>query len=270
MTDFSDKDYFNLYRRVLEYNLKSFIGIYPIRYKIYYGDNILEAKFISGLLKDKKIKFPFKEEKDFLFCFYKELQGYLEIGLPPEGSAVIHAGAYPGDLAILLSDVVGNKGRTIALEPNSENRVYVEKIVNLNKSKVYILPLGLSNRCGKDVLILEKNKSVFKGIHQKCIKDCQTEEIQIITIDALIDKLNLLNQPEIPIFFYMDIEGAEVKAMEGARKTLERGNVAFAIASYHIIDGEQANITLRKMFDKKYYIFDVYPRHLTTVIISDK
>ena len=53
----------------------------------------------------------------------------------------------------------------------------------------------------------------------------------------------------------MDIEGAEIEALEGAVKTIEKHQPNFAIASYHLINGEQTYMALESFFKKINYPF---------------
>ena len=58
------------------------------------------------------------------------------------------------------------------------------------------------------------------------------QNIPVTTIDALVAELHL---PRVD-FIKMDIEGAEPRALKGARKTLKRFRPRLAISSYHAPD----------------------------------
>ena len=62
----------------------------------------------------------------------------------------------------------------------------------------------------------------------------------------------------------MDIEGAEIEAIKGAKEILENNNVNLAIASYHIIDGEPTHFKLRELLSSMGYYTEIgFPAHLT-------
>ena len=54
-------------------------------------------------------------------------------------------------------------------------------------------------------------------------------------------------------FIKMDIEGAELAALEGAIKTLTSNNLQLAIASYHIVDGQQTFMKLEEQLGRLGY-----------------
>jgi hypothetical protein len=62
----------------------------------------------------------------------------------------------------------------------------------------------------------------------------QTRVVQVplTTIDHLVEELNL---PRVD-FIKMDIEGAELKALEGAQRTLAKWWPRLSIAAYHAPD----------------------------------
>lgn len=55
------------------------------------------------------------------------------------------------------------------------------------------------------------------------------EKVPVTTIDKLVKELNL---PRVD-YIKMDIEGAEIRALEGARETLAKFKPRISVASYH-------------------------------------
>lgn len=72
---------------------------------------------------------------------------------------------------------------------------------------------------------------------------------QAITIDSWV-KNNNINRLDL---IKMDIEGAEIEAVEGCVETMKTLKPNFAIASYHIIDGEPTYHKLEAFFKKNKY-----------------
>lgn len=72
---------------------------------------------------------------------------------------------------------------------------------------------------------------------------------QAITIDSWV-KQNNINRLDL---IKMDIEGAEIEAVEGCLETMRTLKPNFAIASYHIINGEPTYIKLEEFFKKNNY-----------------
>jgi hypothetical protein len=63
----------------------------------------------------------------------------------------------------------------------------------------------------------------------------------------------------------MDIEGAEIQAIQGARQLIEQGSAFWSVASYHIVDGEPTTGFIERYFSERGYAVKTdYPQHLTT------
>lgn len=77
----------------------------------------------------------------------------------------------------------------------------------------------------------------------KCVKK------EAVRIDDWVAKNNI----QILDFIKMDIEGAEIEALEGCIQTIEKLKPNFAIASYHIVDGAATYIKVEEFFKKRNY-----------------
>ena len=74
---------------------------------------------------------------------------------------------------------------------------------------------------------------------------------QAITIDSWVEKNNITQLD----FIKMDIEGAEIEALDGCKMIIETLKPDFAIASYHIVNGEQTFIKVEQFFTSMNYPF---------------
>lgn len=69
-----------------------------------------------------------------------------------------------------------------------------------------------------------------------------------ITIDSYLEELKETDN----VFVKMDIEGAEIKAIEGMNKVLDKiKNIKLAVCSYH---NQSDEVNIRKLFDEKFEI----------------
>lgn len=158
--------------------------------------------------------------------------GYLQQYRPVRGDVVVDAGAYSGNFCILASRLVGAQGRVIALEPDAAIREKLaERMRKMRLKNVDIYPFGLWN-CreklqftagseGSGTLLPENNEEATVSV------DC-------IDLDALVEEASLKRLD----FIKMDIEGAELEALEGASDALSVLKPHFAVATYHVRDGE--------------------------------
>ena len=124
-----------------------------------------------------------------------------------EGDVVFDVGAHVGFYTLLGSLLVGRKGRVIAFEPVPENLNYLKQHLEINSvSNVEIVEAAVSDRNGCERLSSGPSSSMWHF-------DAQGElEVQTISLDELM--LNGKLPP--PNLIKMDIEGAEVHALNGS------------------------------------------------------
>jgi len=136
---------------------------------------------------------------------------------------VVDCGAYTGDT---LSEFIRLTGahydRYYALEPSPINAELLRKIVLQKKlNDVYIISKGAWDKQGYFAFIEDTDTS-----HMDFIQN--SEQGNIIETDC-IDNMCKANIS----FIKMDIEGAELMALKGAVKTIQKNKPKLAIAVYH-------------------------------------
>lgn len=194
--------------------------------------------------------------------WWKHLEGYFQRDILKQGSVVIDAGAYPGFFTYLASMKVGENGKVLAMEPCTYNLPILRKILSLNghMDNIEIIENAAYNKEGNYRFISCGERSHLAEMES----DRQGIEVatQTTTIDSIVDERNLW---ERNIIIKMDIEGAEIEAVDGARETIKRNRPSFMIASYHIRDGEKTHVKLERFFRQAGYdVENFYPGHLTT------
>ncbi|MDP3986634.1 MAG: FkbM family methyltransferase [Nanoarchaeota archaeon] len=193
-----------------------------------------------------------------LSTLHNEMGGYFYSRDIMEGDYVLDCGSYNGAFAVYACKKAGPSGFVICIEPDKENAKILEKNLQLNECKNFIIvQKGLWNK--EDTLRFKS-----KGIGAK-ISSKGDVEIKTISIDLLLKKLKI-NIERIN-FIKMDIEGAEIKALEGAESLLSKSKPYIAIASYHILDGKKTFSKIEESLNKFGYkkVETVFPRHLTTI-----
>ncbi len=161
---------------------------------------------------------------------------------------VIDAGANHGHLATFYSKKVGTKGKVYAFEPDKKNITEMKANMALNSD--------MRNIQIQEELIWDKNTqldffeagTVSSSIHYKP-KNAKTILKDAITIDSFYKKEQLQRLD----FIKMDIEGAEIEAMDGLVEVLEKFKPNFAIASYHWVNDEQTYKKIEAFFKAKNY-----------------
>lgn len=164
---------------------------------------------------------------------------------------VIDAGSNCGHLSILFSKIIGKEGIVYAFEPDQFNILKINNNIILNNdlSKNIIIESLLLWNENKLIDFYESgtvgSSAVWIPDKDKCVKK-ESIRIDDWVFNNNIEKLN---------FIKMDIEGAEIEALEGCVQTLRNLSPNFAIASYHIVNGEPTYIQVEEFFKKHNYPF---------------
>lgn len=134
---------------------------------------------------------------------------------------LVDCGAYNGDsIRDFLDKTKGRYDLIYAFEPDPQNVSGLRCFVHEHGlQNVEILPYGTYDRVTE--LYFQSNAGVYSKID-----DDHGTVIQTETID------NVLNSNRVS-FIKMDIEGAEIKALSGGRKSIERYRPILAISAYH-------------------------------------
>ena len=185
--------------------------------------------------------------------------GYLNKYRVNEGDVVVDAGAFVGAFAIYAAKIVGERGKVIAFEPDKVNYSMLLRNIHLNKLS-NIIPLNKGLWSVSTTLKFRSSNGENSSLFFTDNQCCNLTEIDVVSLD---DELRALNIGRLD-FIKMDIEGAEIEAIKGAKEVLGKNEVNLAIASYHIIDGEPTHIKLRKLLlSMDYYTEIGFPAHLT-------
>lgn len=197
---------------------------------------------ISGSIDD----ILFKREY-FLLDLYK----------PRERDVVVDVGAYVGLYSILSSKIVGNDGFVIAIEPEPHTfRLLVENLKLNNLDNLLPLNFALSDQEGEIEFYVPKitSGSSFNLAHLKTqkIKDYATTRVKAKTIDFMV-KNSILRYVDI---MKVDVEGAELSVLRGARNSLEERLIDRLIVEVHkTVNTPEILIEFLKSYG---YIIDAY------------
>jgi len=219
-------------------------------FKVYY-----EKDYFKVIAKD----FSFKSYDNPYYDVLVPLRGYLkEYQLRP-GDAIIDGGAYTGHFSLMASKLVGAKGKVIAFEPDEDNYKTLLSNIKLNKAKnITAVKKGLWSKDDKLVFCSESSKG------SSFCKDGRGSKGLKVPVTSIDSELRRRKVKKLD-FVKMDIEGAEIKAVEGSKEIMKKSKPKMAIASYHVVDGKKTYIALEKLLKKLAYTAKTgFKRHLTT------
>ena len=145
------------------------------------------------------------------------------------GAVVLDCGANIGVFTRLSLD--RGAAKVIAIEPASENIECLRRnfAKEIGDGRVVIYPKGVWDKDDVLTLNVDPHNSAADSflIHRE--GGHEGAKVPLTTIDKLTAELGL----ERVDFIKMDIEGAEVRALNGARSTIARHHPLMALSAYH-------------------------------------
>lgn len=147
------------------------------------------------------------------------------------GDIVLDVGGCWGDTALYFADKVGRDGHVYSFEFIPRNVKVFQCNVDLNpefRSRISLVENPVFSKSNLSVYYLDKGAG--SKVSMKPLKH-MTGTVMTLAIDDFVSR----NQLSKIDFIKMDIEGAELAALEGARKTIQRFKPKLAIAIYHSI-----------------------------------
>ncbi len=202
------------------------VAILELANSAYLGDHTAIAR-VLGRYK------LYIDTRDRGFGSHILLDGYWEIWLTQfcarnvrAGMTAIDVGANFGYYSVLLAELVGEKGKLIAVEPNPHAADFLKRSLDLNgftpRSQVVEMVLGGAGSSSASLFVRDhepKNTTVVSAAFNAEIARQQGGyliEIPSITMDALC------NPHERIDFIKIDAEGAEESIFSAMRETIER------------------------------------------------
>lgn len=140
-----------------------------------------------------------------------------------KGTSVVHAGTYFGDMLSFFSHLVGDQ-KVFAFEPVKLNHRCASKNIDLNNLKnVNLFNMGLSEKSSQLTMrVVNRYGQPCGGSSHIIAKDVNRqsqerfEEITAISLDDVLEGYS----DEISLI-HLDVEGHEINALKGAKKTIE-------------------------------------------------
>ncbi|MDB4860045.1 FkbM family methyltransferase [Alphaproteobacteria bacterium] len=189
------------------------------------------------------------------FDHYQEAQRNRALAQISNWRVALDIGANIGLWARELSNFFDH---TICFEPNSKCIKYLEKNVNINRSKIYNVGVGSENKqmnlftpinsggssfINETVIGFNKDGSKIYGEFSKSVFKQPT---QIVTIDSY----NFNNVD----FIKIDVQGFELEVLQGAFKTLIENNPVICIEE--ILTNLEDSDPIKFLLDLKYEVVD--------------
>jgi FkbM family methyltransferase len=148
------------------------------------------------------------------------------------GFVFIDLGANEGFFSILGARLIGPTGQVIAVEPQARLLPILEQncVINDVAKTVQIVNLAVSDRNGTSTFFLSPDINTgSSGLANRTKYPLPTQQVSLITLSALLDRLHLLNVDLMKI----DIEGYEYEAILGSPVVFQEHRVKTIVLELH-------------------------------------
>uniref|UniRef100_A0A7V3N4B4 FkbM family methyltransferase n=1 Tax=candidate division CPR3 bacterium TaxID=2268181 RepID=A0A7V3N4B4_UNCC3 len=140
-----------------------------------------------------------------------------------KGSVVYDVGAHVGFYTLLASEIVGPEGKVIAFEPVPQNLLFLRRHLQLNGCRnVTIVDAAVCDKEG--IACFDRGPNSSMG---HISKDGDLI-VRLVSLDELVMK----NRIDPPDYIKIDVEGAELLVLKGAKKTLTKYKPELFLATH--------------------------------------
>lgn len=133
------------------------------------------------------------------------------------GDVFVDVGANRGDFTMLASRIVGDAGEVISVEPAPDNVEWLKRTVAANNAgNVRIVQCALWDSEGEGTLHLARKSGWHSLTPADDLPRIGTAAVRLVTLDSLLNELGIDRVDALKI----DVEGAEVEVLRGAKRVL--------------------------------------------------
>lgn len=221
----------------------------------YVKQNEKDFDFVYSRLADEESKRVYRDILNFkisgkisylLSSFCEKENIYREILKLNDNESIVDLGAYDGDTIREFTDFTNGKYNKItALEPDAQN---FKKLIKNTKKMANVTVYNMGAWDKRDTLIFAKKAGRNSRLSSDGIP------VEVTDIDSLVS--------EPVTMIKMDIEGAELKALIGAEKTIKKHLPKLYVCAYH--RNEDLFVLGKKILelDEKYKLYFRHSKYI--------
>ncbi len=222
-----------LYRRLIVFpdldDYECFIGDFAnVQKRFQYDEEISMKKNYNAEKPRYAEKYKFSTDYGFngdVFYYHHGLRfANKAIHKYIKGKDFIDGGAFIGDSALIMHEYLPRKVVSFELAKDCcENYIENMKLNNIPKDKYILIEKGLYKKEGKTNITIQQDY-----VQRSSLSSCGETEVLLTDIDTVTDNLGLNVG-----FIKLDVEGAELDALEGMKKTILKYSPVLSVAIYH-------------------------------------
>ena len=198
-------------------------------YKTYYRNKVWELHYPEFMIRYKDVPSPAAVN----YLFFKDFTDR-------KFDIVVDAGGFMGTYGFLMASKYPNaKVYIFEADPVNYQRIKTNLALN-NLPNVILEPVGLWSHTDK--LKMSVGSDLASSVVNEKSNNT-TVEIDVVSLDEYFR-----NENGKIVFIKMNIEGAEIAALNGAKNFIANNQTDLNICSDHIVDGELSYIAVEKIF----------------------
>lgn len=189
----------------------------------------------QGPLEGYRMCIDWKRYRSFVYGTWEPKLMQVVTDIVKQGMTVIDVGAHIGYYSLYFAKCAGPTGRIFSFEPVPENFELLRKNVLLNQISWIQAFSNAVYSCTKDISLFVPEESANPG-EASVVEDRGTRQILVhaVALDSFCSSGNI--RPDV---IKLDVEGAELDVLLGARTTIERYSPKLLIELHHF-DGNVA------------------------------
>jgi len=211
---------------------------------------------MTKLSEDELIELANRYSYSALLERYKVMEKYMDI---KEGSTVIDGGAFHGDMAQYFSKKVGRDGNVYSFEPLKYNLIILNEIIyKYDLRNVNIIPKALWNKRDRIPFYLSDYQNAGSPLKEfRKVKKEKFLKIQADSLDNIVKNLNIKKVD----YVWMNIEGSEINALKGMKKTLKDNKCKLCISTHKVNDDYTSTNDVIKILNEYGYKTELVNSH---------
>lgn len=198
-----------------------------IIYKI--ADSLTGGRGLSKTINGFKIVFPLRYANYFPEDYESHNFQFLRTQVSP-GDEVLDIGAHIGLFAVAAASLIKPEGKVYAFEPAEETIPLLTKTIILNQAGAFInivqAAVGEKNGTATFYVSDIRGDNSNSMVSYKADRKLFAREVKLYSIDEFVETHQLKKLK----FIKLDVEGAELDALKGAKETLIKFRPACIVA----------------------------------------